>query len=403
MKRWGEKLVELILMMSGTVSIVAVILMTVFLFREASGLIGHSAVEDDMCVTVNRNNVVGKISAQELRQIFDKEVTKWSALGLAVKSEDEDSILLFRVDDIVQYYNEEQLGDSLQYVPKLVSALIDSLPGILAFIPEKYISDEFKGRKISVAPLSTREFIFGISWLPTAKPAAQFGVWPLILGTLWVSLIAILIALPVGISCAIYLSELADWRWRKIFKPLIDLLAGIPSVVYGFFGLVVIVPMIQNTFGLPVGETALAGSIVLAIMALPTIISIAEDALRSAPQAMKEASYALGANRWQTIYKVLLPYSLSGIAAAAILGIGRAIGETMAVLMVTGNAAVVPHSILEPVRTIPATIAAELGEAPQGGQHYKALFLLAVILFIITFVLNLTVDIISRRRNANKN
>ncbi|MFN8332403.1 MAG: ABC transporter permease subunit [Saprospiraceae bacterium] len=118
---------------------------------------------------------------------------------------------------------------------------------------------------------------------------------------------------------------------------------------------------------------------------------------------MKEASYALGANRWQTIYKVLLPYSLSGIAAAAILGIGRAIGETMAVLMVTGNAAVVPHSILEPVRTIPATIAAELGEAPQGGQHYKALFLLAVILFIITFVLNLTVDIISRRRNANKN
>ncbi|MFN8332404.1 MAG: hypothetical protein U0T81_14505 [Saprospiraceae bacterium] len=275
MKRWGEKLVELILMMSGTVSIVAVILMTVFLFREASGLIGHSAVEDDMCVTVNRNNVVGKISAQELRQIFDKEVTKWSALGLAVKSEDEDSILLFRVDDIVQYYNDEQLGDSLQYVPKLVSALIDSLPGILAFIPEKYISDEFKGRKISVAPLSTREFIFGISWLPTAKPAAQFGVWPLILGTLWVSLIAILIALPVGISCAIYLSELADWRWRKIFKPLIDLLAGIPSVIYSF-QLVVIVPMIQNTFGLPVGETALASSIVLAIMALPTIISIAE-------------------------------------------------------------------------------------------------------------------------------
>ncbi|HNN67294.1 MAG TPA: hypothetical protein PKK64_02330, partial [Saprospiraceae bacterium] len=135
MKRWGEKLVELILMVSGTVSIVAVILMTVFLFREASGLIGHSAVEDDMCVAVNRKNVVDKISAQELRQIFDKEVTKWSALGQTIKSEDEDSILLFRVDDIVQYYNEEQLGDSLQYVPKLVSALIDSLPGILAFIP----------------------------------------------------------------------------------------------------------------------------------------------------------------------------------------------------------------------------------------------------------------------------
>ncbi len=185
-------------------------------------------------------------------------------------------------------------------------------------------------------------------------------------------------------------------------KPIIELLAGIPSVVYGFFGLVIIVPLIQKTFDLPVGETALSGSILLAIMALPTIITISEDALRTTPRAMKEASLALGATQWQTIIRVVIPYSQSGITAGAILGIGRAIGETMAVLMVTGNAAIIPHSILQPVRTIPATIAAELGEAPHGGLHYKALFALGCILFLITLVINLSVEFISSRSKFKK-
>jgi phosphate transport system permease protein len=161
------------------------------------------------------------------------------------------------------------------------------------------------------------------------------------------------------------------------------------------------VPLIQKVFNLDVGETGLAGSIVLAIMALPTIITIAEDALRSTPRAMKEASLALGANKWQTILKVTIPYSISGITAGVVLGIGRAIGETMAVLMVTGNAAVIPHTLLEPVRTIPATIAAELGEAPKGGAHYEALFVLGCILFIITLIINLVVEYISSK-NKNK-
>jgi len=178
-------------------------------------------------------------------------------------------------------------------------------------------------------------------------------------------------------------------------------LAGIPSVVYGFFGLVIIVPMIQKLFNLPVGETALAGSVVLGIMALPTIITIAEDAIRSTPLSMKEASLALGANKWQTIVKVIIPYSISGITAGVVLGIGRAIGETMAVLMVTGNSAIIPHTLLEPIRTIPATIAAELGEAPKGGTHYQALFLLGCILFILTLVINLTVEYISSKRRYN--
>jgi len=163
-----------------------------------------------------------------------------------------------------------------------------------------------------------------------------------------------------------------------------------------------LVPLIKDIFNLAVGETALAGSIILAIMALPTIITISEDAIRTTPKAMKEASLALGATRWQTILKVIIPYSSSGITAGAILGIGRAIGETMAVLMVTGNAAIIPHSILQPVRTIPATIAAELGEAPFGGIHFKALFALGCILFIITFLINIAVEFISTKKKHSK-
>ena len=166
-------------------------------------------------------------------------------------------------------------------------------------------------------------------------------------------------------------------------------------MVYGFFGLVVLVPLIQKTFGLPVGETALAGSLILAVMALPTIITVAEDAMRGTPRAMREASLALGATHWQTIYRVVIPYAGSGISAAVVLGIG----ETMAVLMVTGNAAVMPRSLFEPVRTIPATIAAELGEAPAGGAHYQSLFMLGCILFIITMVISVTAEMISKRQS----
>ena len=255
------------------------------------------------------------------------------------------------------------------------------------------------GKKVGLDKISLGKFLKGEEWFPTAEPAAQMGVKPLILGTLWVSLGAILLALPLGLAAAVYMSEIAGKQTRKYMKPIIELLAGIPSVVYGFFGLVIIVPLIQQGFGLPVGETGLAGSIILGIMALPTIITISEDAMQNTPRVMREASLGLGASKWQTIYRVVIPYSASGISAAAILGIGRAIGETMAVLMVTGNAAVIPNSLLEPVRTIPATIAAELGEAPHGGLHYKALFALGCILFIITLAINLAVEFVSRTKH----
>jgi phosphate transport system permease protein len=181
-------------------------------------------------------------------------------------------------------------------------------------------------------------------------------------------------------------------------KPTIELLAGIPSVVYGFFGLAVMVPFLQQSLNLPVGETALAGSLILAIMALPTIITVAEDALRNTPRMMREASLAMGATQWQTIWRIVIPYASSGISAAVVLGIGRAIGETMAVLMVTGNAAVMPTSLTESVRTIPATIAAELGEAPTGGAHYQALFMLGCILFVITMAVSITAEIINKKK-----
>jgi len=253
-----------------------------------------------------------------------------------------------------------------------------------------------------VEKISIIKVLTGREWYPTSEPAYQFGILPLILGTLLVSFGAIAIALPIGLITALFMAEVADFRLRNFLKPVIELLAAIPSVVYGFFGLVIVVPMIQKLFNLQVGETALAGSIIIGIMALPTIITITEDALQKVPVSLREASLALGANRLQTLFRISIPYAKSGIATASILGIGRAIGETMAVLMVTGNASVIPSSFLQPVRTIPATIAAELGEAPIGGIHFKALFFLGIVLFIITMLFNLIVTVIKSKQKFSK-
>lgn len=384
-------------MLSSTITSLTVVLIVFFLFKEGLGVFNRKPIEEGYSVVINKNNSVNKLSAEEIKNIYDQKTTHWDELGGK-----KDSILLFRVEDISNYYTDEQIGENFEHLPQCLSEIVDSLPGIIAFFPEKYLAKDFKGKILDIDKVSFKEFFGGEEWYPTAQPVAQLGVKPLILGTLWVSFGAILFALPLGLAAAIYMSEIASANTRRIMKPLIELLAGIPSVVYGFFGLVIIVPLIQKIFNLPVGETGLAGSLVLGIMALPTIITISEDAMRNTPRAMKEASLALGASKWQTIYKIVIPYSISGISAAAILGIGRAIGETMAVLMVTGNAAVMPHSILEPMRTIPATVAAELGEAPDGGLHYKALFALGCILFVITLFINLTVEFVSSRKQNKK-
>jgi phosphate transport system permease protein len=393
-KRFFEKLAEGALLISGSVTSITILLIVLFLFKEASGLFKSPVIEEGYVLGLNKTNPVKKLSSYQIKQIFDAEITNWAEIG----GKDE-AIEVVRLSDLTNYYTEEELGAEFQFIPAKASELTSKHPGIILFLPTQYVAKKFDGVLLNHETIRPGDFFGGQEWYPTSSPAAQYGLLPLILGTLWVSLGAILLSLPFGIAVAVYLSEIASMRVRNILKPLIELLAGIPSVVYGFFGLVVIVPFLQQSFKLPVGETALAGSIVLGIMALPTIITVAEDAMRTAPRAMKEASLALGASHWQTIYRVIIPYSKSGITSAAVLGIGRAIGETMAVLMVTGNAAVIPHTLLEPVRTIPATIAAELGEAPVGSAHYQSLFALGCILFLITMVISISVEFISKKKH----
>lgn len=229
--------------------------------------------------------------------------------------------------------------------------------------------------------------LLGSRWYPVT---GLFGMLPLIFGSLLVTLLAVLIAVPIGLTTAIYLGEMAAPWLRDILKPMIEILAGIPSIVLGFLGWVALAPLVQKA-GAATGLTAFTGGLILAYMALPTIISIAEDAIDAVPRAYRDGALALGATDWQTTYRVVLPAARSGLVTAVMLGIGRAIGETMAVLMVTGNAANIPlgrDMFFSPVRTMTATIAAEMGEVAQGSPHYHVLFAVAIVLFIITFAIN---------------
>jgi phosphate transport system permease protein len=256
---------------------------------------------------------------------------------------------------------------------------------IFLFLLKEGIS-VFKG----VCPLS---FLFGKSWYSISEPP-QLGILPLILGSLLVTFGAIVISVPIGVACAVYIAEIAPLKIKEVLKGAIELLAAIPSVVLGFVGMITLVPWIKQTFHLPTGLTALSGSI------MPTIVSIAEDALYSVPKSYKEGALALGATHWQTIYRVLLPAASSGIVASVMLGIGRVIGETMAVMMITGNSAVIPNSLLQPVRTLTATIAAEMGEAVVGSEHYFALFAIGIVLFVISFAINVTADLFLHKTKA---
>jgi phosphate transport system permease protein len=231
--------------------------------------------------------------------------------------------------------------------------------------------------------------LFQDRWYPIED---YYGIAPLVLGSLLVTLGAALVSLPLGLATAVYIAEIAP-RWaREILKPFVEVLAGIPSVVLGFIGILVLTPLVQRWTGAPTGLTALTGSLLLALMALPTIVSVAEDALDAVPRSYREGALALGITRWQTIWRVTVPAGRSGIITGMMLGIGRAIGETMTVMMVTGNAARIPmglRDLLMPARTMTATIAAEMGEVAQGSVHYHVLFAIGIALFVITFVINL--------------
>ncbi|MDI6641129.1 MAG: phosphate ABC transporter permease subunit PstC [Elusimicrobiota bacterium] len=242
-----------------------------------------------------------------------------------------------------------------------------------------------------VKTYSIADFITGKFWYPVSEPA-QFGLMPLLVGSCLVTLVAILLAVPLSLATAIFIAEISSGRVKEILKFIIELLSTTPSVVLGFIGMVVIAPVIKKLLCLSTGLTALTGSIILALMSFPTIVSIMEDAITAVPKRYKEAALAMGATHWQAIYKVLLPAASSGIVAAIMLGIGRCIGETMVVLMVTGNAAIIPLGLLQPVRTLTATIAAEMGETIKGSQHYFALFGIGIVLFVISFTVNILAD-----------
>jgi phosphate transport system permease protein len=244
--------------------------------------------------------------------------------------------------------------------------------------------------------VSIQDFLFGKFWYPTSDPPA-FGIFPLIVASIAVTVLSSALAIPLGVMTAIYLAEIASYRLREVVKPTVELLAALPSVVIGFFGMVVVAPFLQNAFGIATGLNLFNASLMLAFMSIPTICSISEDAIYNVSREIKEASLALGATHWQTIYRVIIPASLSGITTAIILGMSRAIGETMVVLMVAGGATLIPTSIFDPVRPMPASIAAEMAEAPFGSNHYHALFAIGIVLFFFTLFFNIVADYVAQK------
>jgi phosphate transport system permease protein len=250
----------------------------------------------------------------------------------------------------------------------------------------------FKEGFVFLKDFGISKFVAGHLWYPSSDPAL-FGILPLILGSVLVTVGACVIAVPVGVMAALFISEIAPRVVRDILKSLLELTVAIPSVVIGFVGMVTIVPLVKNIFNLPTGLTAFSGSVMLAFVAIPTMVTISEDAIRSVPSQYKEGALALGATKWQAIRRIVLKAAMPGIIAAAMLGVGRVIGETMAVMMITGNAAHIPSSIFDPVRTMTATIAAEMGETVRGGMHYRSLFAIGLVLFLITFLVNFIADL----------
>jgi len=267
-----------------------------------------------------------------------------------------------------------------------ISAII-LIIGIFVFITKE-------GVGFIAGPLNVREFLGSVTWRPTSTQNPRYGVLGLIAGTASVTGLAMVVSVPFSLGAAIFIGEFATGRLRESLKVLVELLAAIPSVVWGFIGLSIMNPLIIDMFDVPVGIGVLNSGIILGLMAAPIMTTIAEDALKAVPDTYREAAEAMGATKWQVIFRVVLPAGKNGLVAAVLLGVGRGFGETMAVLMASGNAIQIPTSPFDSVRAITATIAAELGDAPVGSDHYRALFTLGILLFVVTFIINLTADLV---------
>ena len=283
------------------------------------------------------------------------------------------------------------------YIDKAVQILV-FLGGISAivFIIGIFVFISKEGFGFLVGDFNFKEFFFSPNWRPTPESKETFGILALVAGTASVTGLAMLIAIPFSLGAAIFIAEFASGKTREFLKITVELLAAIPSVVWGFIGLAIMNPIIIETFNVPVGLNVLNAGVILGLMAAPIMTSIAEDALKAVPDRYREAAEAMGATRWQVIYKVVLPAAKNGLLGAVLLGVGRGFGETMAVLMATGHSINIPTSVFDSVRALTATIAAELGETAAGSSHYQALFTIGIFLFIITFIINLAADLIVR-------
>lgn len=282
----------------------------------------------------------------------------------------------------------ERLIEGAIYLGGISSIVL--IAGILFFILKESLP-------FIISRFDFQEFFFSTEWNPASVEKITYGTLALIAGTILVTSISMLIAVPLGLACAFYISEFCSPQLKEIYKVLIEFLAAIPSVVWGFIAIMMINPAIIQIFDVPVGLNILNASIILALMSLPLIISVGEDALRAVPETYREAAEAMGATKWEVATRVLLPAAKKGLMAASLLGVGRALGETMAVLMATGHSIQIPQSIFDPGRTLTATIAAELGESPKGGEHYQSLFAIGLVLFLLSFLVNFSADYLIRR------
>jgi len=358
-----------------------------FLFREGVPALTKQPFEE-LVFAVHPQNPLAQLSANEARALFQKSLT-WSALGGP-----DAPVIPVHLHNIDMY---------LKGVPnpQRVRTFLDSvanLSGVVMALPADWMPPHLKPLRIRWSPWQQ---LWGPRrWSPTYEPLPEVGAWPLLLGSLWVALLGLLVTVPLGIVMAIFTAEFLSKRWYYPMKVLWEVVAGLPSVVVGFWGLVVLVPWLQRLFHLTTGETALAAALLLGWMTIPLMASLTEEALSGVPRLLVESSYGLGATLWQTILRVKLPAIRASLWTAILLSAGRILGETMIVLIVSGNAPIIPTSPLSPVRTLPATLAAELGEAPVGSYHYHVLFFLGLLLFLITLTLNLIAYAIQPRRRS---
>ena len=383
MRKFFEKIVEGGLLISGSVSSFTILLIVFFLFKEAGGLFNTPATEEGYVLAVNKSNDVGKLSPEKIMDIFDGNITNWKDIS----GMDQD-ILIFRFSDLTNYYTEEELGDEFQYVPQKISELVAKEPGIIAFFPKQYLLENgFQGKVLPEEKITLGEFFGGTKWYPTSTPAPIFGLIPLLLGTLLVSIGAIVLSLPFGIAVAIYMAEIANKRTRDLLKPIIELLAGIPSIVYGLFGMLFFVTALHW------GMSLLAGACTLVIMVLPLIMRTAEEALKAVPDSYREGSFGLGAGKLRTVFRIVLPSAVPGILAGVILAIGRIVGETAALIYTAGTVAKVPSSVFGSGRTL----AVHMYNLSSEGLYMNQAYATAVVLLVLVVLINTISGMIAKR------